>query len=189
MLDGEMAARLAGRDCPHIAALIQSFEDLPGVLASFYALGAARNGWLVQGSLPGMVEDDRRMLIAAGVDVQGLEAAGQLSIVELDLTLAPELWVDGWSGVLMEQLRAGFEAVWFSRFPIGPSDEEIAAVLPFEQAWMSRFRGRPMVTLCPYILGGSRAPLPRMADVARVHDHVVTHAFPADGGRIDAISA
>jgi hypothetical protein len=163
-----------------MAALLQSRDDLPPVLASFYALGAARNGWLVQGSLPGEAHQDRQRLVDAGLDVDALQAAARLSIVELDLTLSPDRWVDRWSEILDARLGAGFKAVWFARFPIGPTDEEVDAVLPFEAAWMDRFRDRPMVTLCPYIVPGTDAaePHPRVEALQTVHDDVIDFRQP-----------
>jgi hypothetical protein len=155
-----------------MAALLPSTEDLPPVLASFYALGAARNGWLAHGSRPGEAGQDRDALAAAGLDVDCLEAEGRLSIEELDLTLAPETWVDGWSETLDERLAAGFDAVWFGRFAIGPTDREVQEVIPFEEAWMRRFRDRPMVTLCLYIIGGERTHW-HSDDVGSVHDHLL----------------
>ena len=173
-MNSQLAARLAEPDCPHMAVFIQSTDDLPPVLAAFYALGAARNGWLVQGSLPGEVEEDRRRLLEAGLDVASLEDSEQLSIVELDLSLAPEEWVEGWSETLDARLREGFEAVWFARFPIPPADPEVEAVIPFEDAWMERFRERPMVTLCPYVVPEMSGNFYAHGDaVAAVHDEVV----------------
>lgn len=174
VVEQRLARTLASRHCPHVAALIQCVEDLPAVLMFFYSLGAARNGWLVQGSLPGMAQEDRQKLAAAGLDVDALEAAGRLSIVELDLTLAPEAWAESWSELLEERLSSGFEAIWFARFPIAPNDADIAAVLPFEEAWMSRFRGRPMVTLCPYIVGAEGRLVSREDRVAAAHDSVMS---------------
>ena len=167
-----VAKRLEGRDCPHVAALLRSTEDLPPVLASFYALGAARNGWLAHGSRPREAEQDRDALEAAGLDVGGLEADGRLLIAELDLTLTPEKWVDGWSETLDERLAAGFDAVWFARFPIGPTGREVDEVIPFEDAWMRRFRDRPMVTLCPYIIGAERNSW-HSQEVGAVHDDLL----------------
>ena len=155
-----------------MAALLASVEDLPPVLASFYALGAARNGWLAHGSRPGEAGQDRDALAAAGLHVDSLEAEGRLSIAELDLTLTPEKWVDGWSEILYERLEAGFDAVWFARFPIGPTGREVREVTPFEDAWMRRFRDRPMVTLCPYIIGGERNAW-HSDDVGSVHDDLL----------------
>ncbi|HVL52987.1 MAG TPA: MEDS domain-containing protein [Vitreimonas sp.] len=175
MTDAHLRERLDGHDCPHLAALLQSRDDLPRVLCSFFALGAARNGWLVQGTLPGEAEGDRRRLAEAGLDVDRLERTAQLSIVELDLTLDPEAWVDEWSVTLDARLDAGFAAVWFARFPVGAKESEVQAVLPFEEAWMERFRDRPMVTLCPYIVPAlkQRQNPAQAYSFAAVHDDVL----------------
>ena len=175
MTGAHLRGRLDGPECPHVEALIQSRDDLPRVLCSFFALGAARNGWLAQGTLPGEVEDYRRRLAEAGLEVDRLEATGQLAIVELDLTLEPEAWVDEWSHTLDARLRAGFVAVWFARFPVGATDSEVHDVLPFEEAWMERFRDRPMVTLCPYIVPAlkKRESPGQTRSFAAVHDEVL----------------
>ena len=170
-----METTFARSDCEHMAALLKSRDDLPPLLASFFRLGAARNGWLVHGSLPGEAEADRRRLGDAGLDVTAMEARGQLAVLELDLTVSPEDWVRPWSVLLDERLASGFDALWFTRFPIGPSDDEVSDVLPFEDAWMECFRGRRVITLCPYIVAGlsdeQRAAHARR--VADVHDRVV----------------
>jgi hypothetical protein len=158
-----------------MAALLDSLDDLPPLLVSFFRLGAARNGWLVHGSLPGEAEADRARLTAAGLDVAGLEASGRLAVLELDLSVTPEEWVEPWSVLLEDRLRSRFDALWFTRFPIGPTDHDVDAVLPFERAWMECFRGRRVVTLCPYIVAGLDAA--RRADhrrrVGAVHDRVL----------------
>lgn len=172
-------------ECEHIAALLKSTEEVPPVVASFLGLGAARNGWLVHGSLPGEADLDRERLANAGLDVRGLTTRGQLEIMELDLSLAPDEWARPWSLLLEERLEAGFDALWFTRFPVGPDDGEIAAVLPFEEAWMRSFRGRPVVTLCPYIFGGlsGDARASRLQEVASVHDRIVDlEAATTSGG-------
>ncbi len=162
-------------ECEHVAALLKSPEQLPPVLASFLELGAARNGFLVHGSLPGEAGVDRVRLEKAGLDVSGLTEHGQLEIMDLDLTLAPEEWVRPWSRLLDERMEAGFDALWFTRFPVGANEGEIAAVLPFEEAWMRCFSGRRVVTLCPYIYTGmsSDARTARLSEIAAVHDRVV----------------
>ncbi len=167
--------------CEHMAALIKSADDLPPLLTSFYRIGAARNGWLVHGSLPGEAEADRDRLKGAGLDVDGLESTGQLSILELDLSVTPEEWVQPWSELLDDRLASGYDALWFARFPIGPTASEVADVLPFEGAWMRCFRGRRVVTLCPYIVGAMTSP-EREAHAAKVlsaHDRVLDLPAPA----------
>lgn len=161
-------------DCEHTAVLLRSVEALPRVLASFYSLGMSRNGWLAHGSLPGQADADRRRMTDAGLDIVGLEAIGRLAVVELDLSLSPEDWVQPWSALLETKLTSGFDAMWFARFPIGPTDDEVADVLPFEAAWRSSFQGRPVITLCPYIVGGLEEDrrARRRRDIASVHDRI-----------------
>ena len=159
-----MVPALKRGDCEHTAILLQSVNELPPVLASFYSLGASRNGWLVHGSLPGEAHADRRRMTEAGLDVSGLESSGRMAVIELDLTMSPDEWVKPWSELLREKLSSGFDAMWFARFSIGPTNTEVHDVLPFEAAWTSCFRGRRVVTLCPYIVGG-------MSDDQRVSHH------------------
>jgi hypothetical protein len=162
-------------ECEHVAALLDSIDDVPPLVASFFKLGAARNGWLVHGSWPGAAADDRAKLTAAGLDVDDLENRGQLAVLELDLSVTPEEWVKPWSAQLDERLRTGFDALWFARFPIGPEESEVSDVLPFEAAWMSSFGGRPVVTLCPYIVAGldEQQLAERRSRVSAVHDRVI----------------
>lgn len=160
--------------CPHMAALLRSRDELPRVLASFYGLGARRNGWLWFGSLPGEAQRDRDALIGAGLDVDGLEARGQLTITELDLSVDPLAFVAPWVKRVEAALRDGYDALWFARFPIDPSATAVADVIPFEAAWMNQFRGGRAVTLCPYIVGGldDHQVAERGQAVGRVHDDV-----------------
>jgi hypothetical protein len=171
-------------ECEHVAALLKSLEELPGLQASFLSLGAARNGWLVHGSLPGHASSDAQRLAQAGLDVRGLMARGQLEIMELDLTATPDEWVRPWSAMLDERLEAGFDALWFTRFPVFENNAEIAGIVPFEEAWMRCFKGRSVVTLCPYVLSSLSADLRelRYGDIARAHDRVVDLAAPPDSG-------
>jgi hypothetical protein len=174
-LERTIEPALARNECEHMAALVRSAGDLPPLLASFFRLGASRNGWLVHGSLPGEADADRSRLSDAGLDVASLEATGQLSVLELDLTASPDEWVKPWSALLEERLGSGYDALWFARFPIGPTDNDVAGVLPFEGAWMDCFRGRRVVTLCPYIVGGldEDARRDHAERVAAVHDQVL----------------
>ncbi|CAN5572731.1 hypothetical protein BH23CHL7_BH23CHL7_10480 [soil metagenome] len=162
-------------ECEHMAALLDSIEDLPPLVASFFKLGATRNGWLVHGSLPGAAADDRAKLAAEGLEVDDLENRDQLAVLELDLSVQPEEWVKPWSARLDERLRAGFDALWFARFPIGTEESELSDVLPFEAAWMSCFDGRPVVTLCPYIVAGldEQQLGERRRRVSAVHDRII----------------
>lgn len=169
-----------------MAALIKSADDLPQVLARFYRLGASRNGWLAYTSLPGEIAIDRARLVEAGLDVDGLEAAGRFVMAEIDFSLDPAAWIAPWLERLSDAVAAGFDAMWFARFPIEPGDADVAAVRPFEALWMQRFGGQRVVTLCPYIVGGldPAGMSQRIEATGDVHDEV--HAVT--DGRLRLVS-
>jgi MEDS: MEthanogen/methylotroph, DcmR Sensory domain len=161
--------------CPHLAVLLRTHERLARVLASFYALGAKRGGWLVHRVLQGDAESERERLAGAGLDVAALEAAGRLLIAEFDTAEAPEASTERWERGLEGALNDGYTGLWYSRFPVGPDREQYARVLHYEQAWDACFRDRPVVTLCPYIVGELTAgdALERLTRVAELHSGVL----------------
>ena len=161
--------------CPHLAMLLQRPEEVAPTLASFYALGAKRNGWLYHRSLAGTAEQDRAMLIAAGLDVAGLEAAGRMVIDEIDLGITVEDYVHAWEPQLQAALARGFDAAWWARFPIGPDEEIIARSVAYDQLWDERFHGRPCVSLCLFIVGDLEAPAEQthVDRLAQTHDAVL----------------
>ena len=72
-----------------------------------------------------------------------------------------------------ERLTAGgHSALWYSRFPIGPGAVDFANATAYDRAWDARFRGRPVVTLCPYVLAGEDAG-ERIAHLNGWHDAVL----------------
>jgi hypothetical protein len=161
--------------CPHLAILVPDPREVIPALASFYGLGARRNGWLFHRSLPGNADADRAALTAAGLDVAGLEADGRLVVAEPPPETDPRRWARRWVPVLEEALERGFDAAWFSRFPIGPSEAHIAPALAFDRAWDDAFHGRPAVSLCVSIVDdvGEAARTRRLASLAPFHDGVV----------------
>jgi hypothetical protein len=163
----------ARRGCEHVAALVKSADELAQVQAAFLSLGAARNGWLVHGALPGHAADDATRLAKAGLDVAALKASKQLEVMELDLELSPEEWVRPWRRLLDDRLNAGFSALWFTRFPVRADEREIADILPFEEAWTASFEGRPVVTLCPYMFALAPADRSLAGPIAAAHDRVI----------------
>jgi len=175
MLAPALGATLDGDQCPHMAVLLKRDAELMPVLASFYALGAKRRGWLVHRAVQGQGEHDRAALAEAGLDVAGLEARGQLAIVEFDPSEPPERSTDPWERGLERALGDGFEALWYSRFAVGADPRQYATVLPYERAWQACFHGRPVVTLCPYVVGALDATetLERLATLASTHDTVL----------------
>jgi hypothetical protein len=135
----------------------------------------------VHRALPGEGQADRAALSAAGLDVAGLEAAGRLRVEEFDFDEPPEASTTTWERGLDDALARGLEALWYSRFAVGSAESEFSGVVAYERKWDETFRGRQVVTLCPYIVGGLDAPasMQRLADVASFHDEVLV---PAGGG-------
>src|SRR3954464_15151783 len=91
-LERPLAGSLDEGACPHMAILLDSSDDVPPALASFYALGLRRNGWLFHRALPGRAESDRRALTAAGLPVAELEAENRFEMCEVPITEPPEAW-------------------------------------------------------------------------------------------------
>jgi hypothetical protein len=132
----------AGR-CPHLAMLLASYAQVAPALASFYGLGAKRNGWLLHRALPGRGDEDRRALQEAGLEVGALERADRLSIDELPLDVPPEAWAEPWLRVLDARLADGFDAAWWSPFPIRPEPGPFEHALAYDRAWEACFHGSP----------------------------------------------
>ena len=153
--------------CPHLAMLLRAPEDVPPALSSFFALGAKRDGWLLHRSLPGRVAADREALAAEGLPVGDLEAGGRFEIAELDLRVPPERWAQPFLPLLDAALARGFRAGWWARFPIGPAD--FARALAYDEAWGAACAGRPIVSLCLYIVRDVERE-ERAARLAPLHD-------------------
>ena len=76
--------------------LLSTAEEVAPTLASFYALGAKRNGWLFHRSLEGRADADRASLTEAGLDVASLEAEGRMVFREIDLSITVDDYVHAW---------------------------------------------------------------------------------------------
>jgi hypothetical protein len=161
--------------CPHLAILVPSAELVIPALASFYGLGARRNGLLFHRALPGRGDADRAGLTAAGLDVAALEADGRLVVAEPPQETDPARWAQPWVPVVEDALARGFDAVWFSRFPIGPNEQHLTAALAFDRAWDDAFQGRPAVSMCVYIVDDvdEAHRERRVQTLAAFHDGVV----------------
>ena len=149
--------RLDGGSCPHMAVVLRSARELPAVLVSFYALGARRGGWVVHHALPGELDRDRARLTAGGLDVDGLQSADSLVLFAFDPAETPQEAAERFEPLLADALARGHSGLWYSRFPIGPGAVDFANATAYDRAWDARFRGRPVVTLCPYVLAGDEA--------------------------------
>jgi hypothetical protein len=158
--------------CPHMAILLDSIDDVAPALASFYGLGLRRRGWLFHRSVPGGAAADRRMLTECGLDVPGLEEAGRLEVNEVPLTDPPETWADPWLPLIDQRLADGYDAVWWSRFPIGPDEELFKIALRYDRFWDAAMAGRKAVSLCVYVVGGlpAAAREERIGALRAVHD-------------------
>ena len=125
--------------------------EVAPALASFYALGAKRNGWLYYRALEGRLGEDRAALIAAGLDVPALEASGRMVCSEMRPDITVDEYVNGWEAELQDALSRGFDAAWCARFPVGPRHLERA--LEYDRAWDAHAHDRQYVSLCIYIVG------------------------------------
>ena len=129
-------------------------DALPEVLVSLYALGIRRGGWLAHRALPGDTDHERQVLTDAGLDVAALEASDRMVIVELDFDVPAERSTDRWRSALDDALAQGCTGLWYARFPVNPGDAGYDALLGYEREWHRTFRDRPVVTICPFIVGG-----------------------------------
>jgi hypothetical protein len=172
MVDAAMMPALREGACPHLAVLLRTADELPPVLASFYALGAERGGWLVHRALPGNADAERLALSAAGLDVAGLEADERLVVSELDPELPSASYGRAWEPAFQRALDRGFSAMWYSRFAVGGEVASYETVLDYDREWEAWFRGRQVVTLCPFVVGQLDAlgTLDRLTSLAEFHD-------------------
>jgi hypothetical protein len=163
---------LGAASCPHMAILLDSVADVAPALASFYLLGLRRNGWLFHRALPGKAGEDRAALEAAGLPVSELEREGRFELCELPIEDPPETWAQPYVPVVERELARGFDAVWWSRFPVGPDDELFELALVYDRYFDATFHGKRAVSLCVYIVGGLPASARgERADALRaVHD-------------------
>jgi MEDS: MEthanogen/methylotroph, DcmR Sensory domain len=173
MLDNALGSALESGACPHLAVVLRDEAEFAPVVASFYALGAKRGAWLAHRAVE--VEDDRRALNDAGLDVAGLESDDRLVIEALNLDEPPD--------TLPRRLEAGFDAaldrgltgLWSSHSPVGPGPDSFQLAIAIERAWEERFKGRPVVTLCPYVVEGLGAAdaVDRFTEVSELHEEGV----------------
>jgi len=178
-MDSALESAMAGGACPHVAMLLSTLEEVAPTLASFYALGAKRNGWLYHRTVNGSADADREALTRHGLDVEALEAEGRMTIAEIDLDISVEDYVHAWEPQFEAALQRGFDAVWWARFPIGPDEALIERSIEYDRAWDDHFHDRKCVTLCLFVVGEVDAG--RVAQVGATHDHVLisTSSGPA----------
>jgi hypothetical protein len=179
VIDGAFVPALDTGACPHLAVLLKSEEEFAPIVASFYSLGAKRGGWLVhRGAHP---DDDRRALAGAGLDVEGLEAERRLAIEQILFDEPPDSLPRRLDPAFVDALGRGLNALWSSHTPVSADSDSFRAAMSIERAWEEHFRDRPVVTLCPYVVGGLDAPagLERLSRLGAGHDGVLV---PGEGG-------
>jgi MEDS: MEthanogen/methylotroph, DcmR Sensory domain len=122
------------------------------------------------------------VLTEAGLDVAGLEKSGRLAIVELDFDVPAQGSTDRWRRELDDALARGCTGLWYARFPVNPGDPGYQAVLGYEEEWHRTFRERPVVTICPFIVGTLDEPraADALAAVSESHTGVLV-SEPDDG--------
>jgi hypothetical protein len=152
--------------------LLSSYSEVPAALASFYALGAKRNGWLYYRALEGRGAADRAALIAAGLDVDGLEAEGRMVVAEMRPEITVQEYVQGWEEEMQAALGRGFDAAWCARFPVGPDARHVDRSLEYDRAWDAHAHDRRYVSLCIYVVGEVERDR-REAQLRAIHDQVL----------------
>jgi MEDS: MEthanogen/methylotroph, DcmR Sensory domain len=165
-----LAEHLEAEACPHLAVFLNSLDELPGVLVSFYALGVRRGGWLAHSALPGDADRERALLTEAGLDVAALEAENRMVVVEMDFDAPAAGSAEPWHEALDAALERGCTGLWYARSPVGP--DAVDGMLEVEREWHRMSRDRPVVTICPFIVGDPEA-------VAEMHTGVLV---PRNGG-------
>lgn len=168
-----LAPALDSGACPHMAVLLRSEEEFAPVVASFYSLGAKRGGWLVHRSA--QPRDDRRELAQAGLDVDGLEAERRLAIEQVRFDEPPDRLPRRIDAAFDDALGRGLNALWSSHTPVAADVDSFGLAMSIERAWEEHFKDRPVVTLCPYVVGRLDAPagLERLSRLGAGHDGVL----------------
>src|SRR3954453_20402985 len=91
-LERALAGSFDETACPHMAILLDSFDDVPAALALFYALGLRRNGWLFSRALPPQADADGRARTDPALPVAQLESDGPFEVSEQPISEPPESW-------------------------------------------------------------------------------------------------
>ena len=78
----------------------------------------------------------------------------------------------GWAPEMEAALGRGYDAVWCSRFPVGPDAATIDRVLAYDRAWEDHAHDRRYVSLCIYIVGDADRDR-RAAELAAIHNTVL----------------
>jgi hypothetical protein len=179
-----LAEHVEGEACPHLAVFLRTRDEVPRVVADFYALGARRGGWLAHRTLPGNADRERAQLTEAGLDVAGLEAQDRMVFVDLDPDAPAEGSADPWREALDAALARGLTGLWYARFPVGEAGAPFEYILAIEREWHRMSRERPVVTICPFLVGDVE-DTGALAGVAATHTAVlIPGANPGEFDRL-----
>jgi MEDS: MEthanogen/methylotroph, DcmR Sensory domain len=180
MLDNTLGPALESGACPHLAVVLRSEAEFAPVVASFYSLGEKRGAWLAHRAVD--VDEDRRALTDAGLDVAALESEGRLVFEALDPEEPPDALPRRLEAAFDAALDRGLTGLWSSHTPVGPGPDSFQIAIAIERAWEERFKGRPVVTLCPYLIDGLDAAdaVVRFTEVSELHEEGVL--VPSDRG-------
>jgi hypothetical protein len=69
------------------------------------------------------------------------------------VTEPPGEWAQPFLPLIEDALRDGYEAVWWSRFPVGAAGREFDVAFEYDRAWDEALHGRRAVSLCLYVVG------------------------------------
>jgi hypothetical protein len=74
-----------------------------------------------------------------------------------------------------DALGRGLNALWSSHTPVAADADSFGVAMSIERAWEEHFKDRPVVTLCPYVVGRLDAPagLERLSRLGAGHDGVL----------------
>ena len=161
--------------CPHLAMLLRRPDEVAPTLASFYALGAQRNGWLFHRSLRAGPAPTGARSPPPGSTWPPSRSSSAWRSARSRSTSRPRSGSASWEPELDGALARGFDAAWWARFPIGPDEEIIARSDAYDRAWDERMHGRPCVSLCLFIVGDLEAPAEQghVDRLAEMHDGVL----------------